>query len=77
MKLYSTDGDELMTISALERVGDRLFIKGKVFGTMPMTACLTPQEVRAGLKLLGLREWWFLMTMPLRKSTGMDQRGKS
>ena len=27
-------------------------IKGKVFGTMPMSATLTPEEARAALKLL-------------------------
>ena len=40
MKLHSIDGSELMTISALERDGDSLLIKGKVFGAMPMNARL-------------------------------------
>ena len=46
MKLQSTDGSELMTVSALERDGNSLLIKGKVFGTMPMSARLRP-EARA------------------------------
>ena len=40
MKLHSTDGSELMTVTALERDGNSLLIKGKVFGAMPMNARL-------------------------------------
>ncbi len=69
MKLYAADRSELMTVSRIERDGNQLVIKGKVFGTMPMTARLTPQEVRAGLKLMNLRVLLFLLTMPFRKST--------
>jgi hypothetical protein len=68
MKLYSADNSELMTISGLERDGNQLLIKGKVFGTLPMMARLTPQELRAGLKLLGIREALFVLTMPFRKA---------
>jgi len=68
MKLVGPDRRELMTVSAIERDGDRLVIKGKVFGTMPMTAALTPAEAREGLRLLGWRGVLFLMTMPLRRS---------
>ena len=69
MKLYGADKRELMTVSRIERDGNQLVIKGKVFGTMPMTATLTPAEVREGLKLLRLRGVLFLMTMPFRSST--------
>ncbi len=68
MKLYGTDRRELVTISRIERDGDQLLIKAKVFGTMPMTASLTPADVREGLKLLGVRGVLFLMTMLFRKS---------
>lgn len=68
MKLYSADSSELMEVSALEREGDHLVIKGKVFGTMPMTAKLKPAEARAALKLLNLRLVLFLLTLPFRKS---------
>ena len=68
MKLYSADNSELMEVSAVERAGDALVIKGKVFGTMPMTAKLTPQEARAGLRLLNFRLALFLLTLPFRKS---------
>ncbi len=68
MKLYSADNSELMTVSAIERDGDRLVIKGKVFGAMPMTARLTPEEARAALKLLSPRLVLFLLTLPFRRS---------
>jgi hypothetical protein len=68
MKLYGPDRRELMTVSRIERQGSQLVIKAKVFGTMPMTASLTPADVRAGLKLLGWRGILFVLTMPFRGS---------
>lgn len=76
MKLYGTDRRELMTVSRIERDGNRLLIKAKVFGTMPMTASLTPADVREGLKLLGLRGVLFVMTMPFRGSRSAKEAGK-
>ena len=58
-----------MTVSRIERDGSRLVIKAKVFGTMPLTATLTPEQVREGLKLLGLRGVLFLFTMLFRRTT--------
>jgi hypothetical protein len=67
MKLYSADKSELMQVNAIERDGSDLLIKGKVFGTMPMTARLTPTEARQGLKLMRLRTVFFLISMLFRK----------
>ncbi|MBN9506715.1 MAG: hypothetical protein J0I69_11880 [Altererythrobacter sp.] len=67
MKLYSADKSELMQVSTVERRGDDLVIKGKVFGTMPMSATLTPENARAFLKLLTPGLAWFLLTLPFRK----------
>jgi len=67
VKLHSTDGTELITVSALEREGDSLLIKGKVFGTMPMNARLNPKAARAALKLLTPRLILFLLTLPFRR----------
>jgi len=66
MKLYSADNSELMNVSAIERDGDNLVIKGKVFGAMPMTARLTPAEARKGLKLVNFKLALFLLTFLLR-----------
>ena len=76
MKLYGSDRRELMTVSRIERDGSRLVIKAKVFGTMPMTASLTPADLREGLKLLGLRGVLFVMTMPFRGSRSSKEAGK-
>ncbi len=45
-------------------------LKGKVFGTMPMSATLTPEEARAAFKLVSFRLVLFLITLPFRKSKG-------
>jgi len=68
MKIYSADNSELMQINAIERDGDQLVIKGKVFGAMPMTAKLKPAEARAGLKMLNLKLILFLLTLPFRRA---------
>ena len=68
MKIYSADRSELMQVSSIERKGDDLVLKGKVFGTMPMSATLTPEQAREALKLLSPRLVFFLLTLPFRKS---------
>ncbi|MEY2854204.1 MAG: hypothetical protein RL030_1336 [Pseudomonadota bacterium] len=67
MKLKSSDGSELMNVSALERDGNSLVIRGKVFGAMPLNARLDPAAARELLKLLSPRLFLFLLTLPLRK----------
>ena len=67
MKLHSTDGSELLTVNSLERDGNSLLIKGKVFGAMPMNALLKPAAARAALKLLTPRLVIFLLTLPFRR----------
>jgi hypothetical protein len=67
VKLHSTDGSELLTIHSLERDGNSLIIKGKVFGAMPMNARLKPDAARAALKLLTPRLIFFLLTLPFRR----------
>ncbi len=69
MKLRSADGGELMTVDALERDGDTLLIKGKVFGAMPLNARLDADAARAALKLLTPRLLLFLLTLPFRRTT--------
>lgn len=63
MKLYGLDNKELMTVTAIQREGNELVVKGKIFGTMPMTAKLRPAEARRALKLLGLKNTFFALTM--------------
>lgn len=68
MKLYGADGKELMTVTAIEREGSTLVVKGKIFGTMPVTAKLKPEEARKAFGLLGFRKFCFLLTLPFRRS---------
>lgn len=67
MKIFSADKSELMNVARIERDGNDLVIKGKVFGAMPMSARLTPAEARAALKLLSPGLILFLITIPFRK----------
>jgi len=68
MKLYGSDNKELMSVSSLARDGNNLVIKGKIFGTMPLTAKLKPEEARAALKLMDFRTILFLLTIVFRRS---------
>jgi hypothetical protein len=67
MKIYGADGKEMMTVSSLERDGSSLVIKGKIFGAMPLSARLRPEEARKAFGLLNFRLVLFLVTLPFRK----------
>jgi hypothetical protein len=56
-----------MTVTAIERQGNDLVIKGKIFGTMPMTAKLKPAEARSALRLLGFRKALFVLSLLFRR----------
>ncbi len=68
MKIFGPDNKEMMAISAIERDGRELVLRGKIFGTMPMTARIRPEEARRALKLLNWRTALFLLTLPLRRA---------
>ena len=65
--ILDANDKELMAIRKLERDGNTLVIRGKIFGAMPMVAKLTPTEARAALKLIDLRTFLFLLTMLFRR----------
>jgi hypothetical protein len=67
MKLYGADNRELMTITEIGRDGNVLIVRGRIFGAMPMTAKLRPEEARAALKLLNLRTILFLISLFFRR----------
>ena len=69
MKIYAADKSEKMQVTKDERHGANQVLKGKVFGTMPMAATLTPEEARAFRKLLTPRLVWFILTLPFRKGS--------
>jgi hypothetical protein len=66
MKIYGNDQSELMNISKIERQGHELVLKGKIFGAMPMTAKIRPEEARAALKLLDFKLVLFLISLLFR-----------
>ncbi len=68
MRLYDANDEELMSISEIGRDDNTLVIRGKTFGTMPMTARLQPRDLRKGMKLLNLGKLLFLITMPFRRN---------
>jgi hypothetical protein len=70
MKLYGTDNKELLNIGFIEAEGSELVIRGKIFGTMPMTAKLRPEEARAALKMLTWKTWLLVLTLCFRRSVG-------
>ena len=69
MKIYGADNREMMNITSLERDGAQLVIRGKIFGAMPLTARLRPEEARAAFKLLNLRTALFLLTLIFRRKS--------
>jgi hypothetical protein len=68
MKIFGHDDSELIEIHSLEREDGTLLMKGKVFGSMPMTAKLKPEEARSALKLLNFKLAIFLLTFLFRRS---------
>ena len=68
MKIFGADNKELMVISAIERDGTELVLRGKIFGTLPMSARVTPEEARRGLKLFGWRTAVFALSLPWRRT---------
>jgi hypothetical protein len=67
LKIYGADNKEMIAISAIERDGRELVLRGKIFGTMPMTARIRPEEARSALKLLNWRTALFLLSLPWRR----------
>ncbi len=68
MKIQDSTGKELMDVSAIRRDGNKLVIKGKIFGAMPMVAKLTPEEARKGVRLLDWKTRLFLLTFLFRRA---------
>ena len=66
MKVYSPDKSELMTITSITRQGSNLVISGKIMGSMPMKAVIRPEEARRGVRLVGFKTFFFLLTFLFR-----------
>jgi hypothetical protein len=57
----------MRNVTSLQREGSELVIQGKLFGSMPLTAKLRPEDARAALKLLDFRTALFLLTLLFRR----------
>jgi hypothetical protein len=68
VKIFGADNKEMMAICAIERDGRELVLRGKIFGTMPMTARVRPEEVRRAMKLMSWRTVLFLVSLPFRRA---------
>jgi hypothetical protein len=68
MKIFGPDNQELITISTIERDGVELVLRGKILGTLPMTARIPPEEARGALKLLDWRTAMFVLSLPWRRA---------
>ncbi|WP_313803907.1 hypothetical protein [Sphingobium sp.] len=67
MKILDAQDKELMTVRKIEREGNALIIRGKIFGAMPMVAKLTPAEARAAFSLLDMKTILFLLSFLFRR----------
>ena len=68
MKIFGPDNQELIAISAIERDGTELVLRGKILGTLPMSARIRPEEARRGLKLLDWRTAIFVLSLLWRRA---------
>jgi len=73
-KIYDQSKSELMAVSALERDGNELVIRGKIYGAMPMSARLRPEDARKVFGLLNFKLILFLISLPLRKASTLPDQ---
>jgi hypothetical protein len=67
VKIFGPDNQELIAISAIERDGAELVLRGKILGTLPMCARIRPEEARRGLRMLDWRTAVFVLSLPWRR----------
>jgi hypothetical protein len=67
VKIFGPDNQELIAISAIERDGTELVLRGKILGTLPMSARIRPEEARRGLRMLDWRTALFVLSLPWRR----------
>jgi hypothetical protein len=67
MKFVTPDKTELIVIEKVAPHADGLEIAGTIMGAMPMTAVLTPAELRRGFRFLNLRVLGALIGMLFRR----------
>ncbi len=66
--LYGPANEDLMVIRSIEREGNSVVVKGRAYGTMPLSATLRPEQARRIFKLLKLSLLPFLIGFLFRRS---------
>ena len=69
MTVYGAQDEILMNVTAIESQGNELVVKGRIFGTMPMTAKIRPEEMRAAFRILSFKRILFLLSLVFRRSS--------
>jgi phytoene dehydrogenase-like protein len=69
MTIYGAQNEVLMNVTAIESEGDELVVKGRIFGAMPLTAKIPPEEMRAAFRILSFRRLFFLLSLLFRRSS--------
>ncbi|MET0660777.1 MAG: hypothetical protein ABW110_21755 [Steroidobacteraceae bacterium] len=67
MIIYSADRSKLMEIEEFSREGSTLRFRGKIMGAMPVTAVVTPAEVRKLIAQMGFMKLLFAASMLFRR----------
>lgn len=67
MIIYGADRSKLMEVEEFSREGSTLKFRGKIMGAMPVSAVVTPSQVRAMLKQLGIGMLLFAISMLFRR----------
>ena len=67
MNIHGADNQVLMNISSIETDGASLVIQGRIFGTLPLSARLHPEQARAALALMSWKTRLFLLTLLFRR----------
>ncbi len=67
MIIYGSDRSKLMEIEEFSRDGATLRFRGKIMGTMPVSAVVTPSQLRKLIFAMGIKMIVFAVTMFFRK----------
>lgn len=68
MHIYTPDGTELMSVTAITPHEEGIQIDGIIMGAMPMKGVVRPAELRALRQLISFKLVWTALTMLLRKA---------
>jgi hypothetical protein len=81
MKLKDMHGTVAMELTAVQRHGETIEMKGKAFGSMPLTVYVKPEDLWDARRLLSWSLIWYLPVMFVkgwrRSRTGRIKAGRA